>query len=221
MSFIPQLRWKPVLGSGGTTTSPQIRKQTGLLFWALAIKNVWTESCQLRLRPAEIHLEPESAQGQAASSEGASPSTNKIELHEETVMNSSWACDIITWNKCVFFFFLFAVYSVKPFIENGNGEGDRFGLNRLWVSTQISIVPRNEENSGAWNIKKVWIIVICIRLAVRLPELLLKRQPSAQPAHTHGPVVPSLQRLTFKSLRWAHARWWDAVWFSVRERKKS
>lgn len=34
------------------------------------MKNVWTESCRLRLHPAELHLEPESAQGQAASSDG-------------------------------------------------------------------------------------------------------------------------------------------------------
>lgn len=41
------------------------------------MKNVWTESCRLRLRPTELHLEPESAQGLAASSDGASPSSKQ------------------------------------------------------------------------------------------------------------------------------------------------
>lgn len=79
--------WDSSLPSGGNPFSAEQQLQTALLFWELAIKNVWTQSCQLRLRPAEIHLEPESAQGRAASSQGASPSTNKIVLREETVIN--------------------------------------------------------------------------------------------------------------------------------------
>lgn len=196
------------------------------------MKNVWTESCRLRLRPAELHLEPESAQGQAASSDGASPSSQHKHLitrcssiikpwHYRTLgikeVSDDWQC----W--CVHFKRMYSKWNWNfQKRKLPNEEWSQNFVTCCEFSTWI-LYPNKTENSSASVIRRSkWSNAF--KLAVNTTELPLKRQTALRGAAgctslsyicLRSPQLAVIYILITQMERRVHIQRRDAVWFSV------